>query len=370
MRFKTLGIVLVSAMALFTAFYWITDTARRDTRYEDQFAELLAYGEELFAPDNIIYDVTVSAAGFEPATIRIQVHATIQFISTLDSDVIVRGTGGHAFELAVKAGLKATTRFASDGATTVTADGTSGSLEVTAGPEVLNESAANCAACHGLDGRGGEVGNSGRIAPNLHSISIYDKLKAQAGGSFTAVRRPGDAPDYVNLVIRFGGVVVSGDVNSPMPAWSIEAGGPLTIHQVDALTALIETWVLETAALPVEEVPDTVEAGQQVYTDKGCGSCHGADLGGVIDSDGTVIYPSIQNIGSEPVTDLPRPITRLAELQADYAADARAFLERWIRDSAVNYNDGTPTGMPVHPEGTISPSAMRALITFLLDQKQ
>jgi hypothetical protein len=36
----------------------------------------------------------------------------------------------------------------------------------------------------------------------------------------------------------------------------------------------------------------------------------------------------------------------------------------------VNYNDGTATGMPVHPEGKISASALQALITFLLSQKQ
>jgi hypothetical protein len=46
------------------------------------------------------------------------------------------------------------------------------------------------------------------------------------------------------------------------------------------------------------------------------------------------------------------------------------MLEKWIRDSATNYNDGTATGMQPFPEGTISESALRALITFLLDQKQ
>ena len=30
MRIKTIGIVLISAMALFTAFYWVTDPARRE----------------------------------------------------------------------------------------------------------------------------------------------------------------------------------------------------------------------------------------------------------------------------------------------------------------------------------------------------
>jgi len=280
MRIKTLGIVLISALSLFTAFYWLTDPARREDAYKTQNKELVAYGLEMFG------DVTDA-----------------------------------------------------------------------------NDHTANCANCHGKDGTGGPVGDTGRLAPNLHSKSIYEKLRAQNGGSFTQIRLPGDPPDYVNLVIRFGGVVVSGDVNSPMPAWSTEVAGPLTVNQIDALTALVETWALEAGKLPDEVVPDTVEAGQKVYTDSGCASCHGADQSGGFG-------PSLLNIGNEPVTDLPTPISHLDELKADYAADARSFLERWIRDSAVNYNDGTVTGMPVHPEGKISASALQALITFLLSLKQ
>ncbi|MDQ2853966.1 MAG: cytochrome c [Chloroflexota bacterium] len=280
MRIKTLGIVLMSAMGLFTAFYWVTDPARRETAYKTQVEELVTYGQQMFGP-----------------------------------------------------------------------------------PTAANDHTANCAGCHGADGTGGPVGDTGRLAPNLHSKSIFDKLKAQNGGSFTDVRKPGDPPDYVNLVIRFGGVVVSGDVNSPMPAWSSEVGGALTVNQIDALTALVETWALEAGAKPDVAVPNTVEAGQKVYTDSGCGGCHAPDLTGGFG-------PSLVNIGGAPVVNLPTPITHLDQLQADYKADARAFLERWIRDSSVNYNDGTPTGMPVHPEGKISKSAMQALITFLLSHKQ
>jgi mono/diheme cytochrome c family protein len=211
---------------------------------------------------------------------------------------------------------------------------------------------ANCAQCHGANGEGGQVGDTGRQAPNLHGRQIVDKLKAN--------------PEYVNLVIRFGGVVASGDVNSPMPAWSDEVGGALTKEQVDAVTALVESWAAETAAQPVEDIPDTVEAGQQVFSASGCGGCHGADLAG------TDIAPSLLNIGNEPVTgaDLPTPLSAQDQLVADYEADPRAMLEKWIRDSATNYNDGTATGMQPFPEGTISESALRALITFLLDQKQ
>jgi cytochrome c553 len=281
MRIKTVAIVLISAMSLFTAFYWLTDAARRESAYKTQIKELLAYGEEVFKP--------------------------------------------------------ADDRF----------------------PD-----RAGCASCHGIDGTGGQIPNSSRLAPNLHAKSIYEKLRVQNGGTFTDIRKPGDPPDYVNLVIRFGGVVVSGDVNSPMQAWSTEVGSALTINQIDALTAMIETWALEAGKLPDVEVPNTVEAGQKAYVDSGCGSCHGPGLAGV---PGT--FPSLLNIGNQPVIDLPTPISHLAELQADYAANKGAFLERWIRDSSVNYNDGTATGMPVHPEGRISKSALQALITFLLSQK-
>jgi cytochrome c2 len=276
MRIKTLGIVLMSAMSLFTAFYWLTDPARREAAYQTQLKELLAYGEEMFGAN-------------------------------------------------------------------------------TAG----NDHTAECSKCHGVDGRSE---GADTIGPNLHSKSIYEKLKTQNGGSFTDIHKPGDPPDYVNLVIRFGGVVVSGNPSSLMPAWSSEVGGALTVNQIDALTALVESWVLKAAAEPDEQVPNTVAAGQKVFSDSGCAACHAADLSGGLG-------PNLQNIGNEPVIDLPVPISHLAELQADYAAGAPAFLERWIRDSAVNYNDGTATNMPVHPEGKISVSALQALITFLLSQK-
>jgi cytochrome c553 len=280
MRIKTLGIVLISALSLFTAFYWLTDPARRESAYQTQIKELVAYGQEMFGP-----------------------------------------------------------------------------------PTAANDHTANCATCHGADGTGGPVGKTGRLAPNLHARSIFEKLKAYNGGSFTEIRKAGDPADYVNLVIRFGGVVVSGDPTSPMPAWSNEVGGALTLNQIDALTALVETWALEAGALPVESIPPTVEAGAKVYTDSLCASCHAPDLSGGVG-------PNLQNIGNQPVTDLPTPITHLDQLKADYAKDPAAFLERWIRDSSTNYNDGTATGMPVHPVGKISASAMQALITFLLSQKQ
>ena len=126
MRLKTLGVVLITALAAFTMLYWVTDDRRRESVAVAQEDELLEFGEVIFS-DNPA----------EPA-------------------------------------------------------------------------AAGCAQCHGADGTGGEPGAQ-VVGPNLHSRSIFDKLKVN--------------PNYVHLAVSYGGVVVSGNVNSPMPAWSAEVGG-------------------------------------------------------------------------------------------------------------------------------------------------
>jgi mono/diheme cytochrome c family protein len=209
--------------------------------------------------------------------------------------------------------------------------------------------AAGCAQCHGADGMGGDA-DAQIIGPSLHSRSLADKLKAN--------------PNYVRLAVTYGGVVVSGNVNSQMPAWGAEVGGPLNEQQIDAVVALVESWAEEAAEQPIEEVPDTVEAGAEVYASAGCVSCHGPELMG--GSAG----PNISAIGSELVTDLDewRVPSGLDQMIADYEEDPRNFLELWIRDSAANYNDGEPTLMPPHPESQLSESALQALITFLLAQ--
>jgi len=265
MRLKTLGVLLVTAMAAFTMLYWLTDGVRREEVAAEQEDELLHFGEVIFSDDPS-----------EPA-------------------------------------------------------------------------AAGCARCHGPEGEGGEIPNDpeGRSAPSLRTASLADKLRVN--------------PNYVHLAVSYGGVVVSGNVNSPMPAWSSEVGGPLNEQQVEAVVTLVESWAEEAAGETPEEVEDTVEAGAGVYSAAGCAGCHGQELEG-----GT--GPNLQTIGSELVTDLPVEPSELEQMQTDYDADPRAFLEQWIRDSAGNYNGGEATGMPPYPESALNESQLRALITFLLDQ--
>ncbi|MEP7081624.1 MAG: c-type cytochrome [Chloroflexota bacterium] len=209
--------------------------------------------------------------------------------------------------------------------------------------------AVGCARCHGPQGEGGPIPNDpdGRTAPSLHTTSLAEKLRANQ--------------NYVRLVVSYGGVVVSGNVRSPMPAWSSEVGGPLNEQQLDAVVALVEGWAEEAAANAPDEVENTPEAGAQVYVSAGCQGCHGPELEG-----GT--GPDIRAINSEVITDLPVEPSQLDQMVADYAEDPRLFLERWIRDSATNYNDGEATGMPAHPETSLPASHLQALITFLLEQ--
>jgi mono/diheme cytochrome c family protein len=265
MRLKTLGVVVVTALALFTVFYWVTDPSRLTDRQAQASKELLAYGERVFANNK------------------------------------------------------------------------------------TDASAAQCARCHGDDGKGGPVPGTKNLAPNLHSASIAKKLKVN--------------PDYLSLVIRFGGVVVSGNVSSDMPAWSTEVGGSLTVEQIDAVTALVTGWAEEAATQSQAPVANTADAGRQVFLAK-CASCHAADLSGGVG-------PNLQNIGNALVTTgLTTPPSGLSQMLADYAKDKKAFFTKWIRDSTNNYNGGTATGMPAFPVSDLPDDQLQALITFLLTQKK
>jgi mono/diheme cytochrome c family protein len=221
--------------------------------------------------------------------------------------------------------------------------------EVIFSDDATEPAAAGCARCHGADGTGGPIPNDpdGRRAPSLHTASLANKLRVN--------------PAYVHLAVSYGGVVVSGNVNSPMPAWSAEVGGPLNRQQVEAVVALVTEWATEAGAEAPEDVPDTVEAGAEVFVSAGCVSCHGVDLEGGVG-------PPLTNIGNVMGEDLPTSVSDQEQLIADYAEDPRQALELWIRDSAGNYNGGTATGMPPHPEDALSESALTALITFLLSQ--
>ena len=264
MRLKSLGVILVTAIAAFTMLYWITDNGRREAVAVEQDEELIHFGEIIYSDDPS-----------EPA-------------------------------------------------------------------------AAGCARCHGPEGEGGPIPNDpeGRSAPSLRTPTLAEKLRVN--------------PNYVHLAVSYGGVVVSGNVNSPMPAWAADVGGPLNEQQVEAVVTLVESWAEEAAENAPEDVEDTAEAGAQVYASVGCAGCHGAELQGGVG-------PALTNVGNE-VGNLPQEVAEQDQYVADYEEDPRMALEQWIRDSSANYNNGEATGMPPHPEGVLPDSQLQALITFLLEQ--
>ena len=355
MRMKALGVALMVGFAAFTTFYWITDAPRRGGFEVVDTEELPDFGLLVFLPDDTYtIEVDVTDAGFSQADVALTeiplfVNTTISFKNLTGAELTVSGTGMRPFEVVIGDTRTSPVKFDEDGDTTVAAQGMGSTLLVMAGPPHLTPYGANCARCHGVDGTGG-------IGPNLHSLSLANKW-LQTGG------RQG-LNNYVQWVITLGGVVRSGNIQSLMPAWGQEYGGSLTRQQIEALTAMIGEWAEETLANPPpEDVPDTVEAGAEVYVAAGCVGCHGPELEGGIG-------PNLQTIGSQLVTDLPYPVSQLDQMRADYDADKRTFLERWIRDSAANYNDGTPTQMPAFPESDLTADQLQALITFLLEQTQ
>lgn len=125
---------------------------------------------------------------------------------------------------------------------------------------------ANCSSCHGAEATGGAAlspyGGDPWPAPNLTTIAAR----------YAESRTVTDVRDHTETTIR------RGRPGTPMPAWSIAYGGPMTDHQIDRITDF----------LLASQRPDETEAqaasemsGQQLY-EQNCVRCHGADLQGVV----------------------------------------------------------------------------------------
>jgi mono/diheme cytochrome c family protein len=346
---KALGVALMVGFAAFTTFYWISDAPRRDAEAVTDVEEQLEFGRIVFLPDDTFtVSVELTDAGFGLTSLDVFLNTTLSFENKTDAPITVTGTGATPFEAEVEPSGSAPQRFSIEGTTTITGAGMANTLVVNASPPHLQPYGANCARCHGVDGTGG-------IGPNLHSLDLAQKW-AQTGGAQSL-------NNYVAWVITLGGVVRSGNVQSLMPAWGQEFGGTLTRQQIEALTAMIGEWAAETLANPPPDtdVPDTPEAGAEVFQTAGCAGCHGQDLQGGVG-------PNLQTIGSEPITTIPPLVTATLDtekIQSDYDADARAFLENWIRNNS-SYNDGNPTAMPLFSADQLNDSQLQALITFLL----
>ena len=112
---------------------------------------------------------------------------------------------------------------------------------------------ANCARCHGPEGKGG-------VGPPLNDqAKLYNavtKTGASGGGHLN--------PDYIRSVLTNGGRIVCGDPNSVMPAW-LDPKGPLNYREVEDIikfiTASKDTQFTYQPAhvLPPATVPPPVE---------------------------------------------------------------------------------------------------------------
>ena len=148
-------------------------------------------------------------------------------------------------------------------------------------PEVLQMGAElytqNCQVCHGEQGEG-RVGAT--LSKNWPSI------------------RP-------DLTIK--NVITNGVTGSPMPAWSQDKGGPLTVEQIDALVAYILTWetgepfqyvpasepTQRPAITPLPDVEGDPNQGAVLF-DENCTMCHGPNGEGRIGARLAKDWPSIR----------------------------------------------------------------------------
>ena len=97
---------------------------------------------------------------------------------------------------------------------------------------------ANCARCHGPNGKGL---NEGYTAPPLNDqMKLYVHL----------------SPQYIANVLREGGRYVCGNAKSAMPVWSNENGGPLNYIQIQNLIAFLRAPSNQEFAI---RDPDTLE---------------------------------------------------------------------------------------------------------------
>jgi plastocyanin/mono/diheme cytochrome c family protein len=106
--------------------------------------------------------------------------------------------------------------------------------QVTAVERGYNLYIANCARCHGPNGKGTE---EGYIAPPLNDpMKLYVHLN----------------PAYIKNVLTVGGRYVCGNPNSIMPVWADVNGGPLNYRQIEELIAFLRAPKTDTSGKVIE----------------------------------------------------------------------------------------------------------------------
>lgn len=187
--------------------------------------------------------------------------------------------------------------------------------------------AENCAVCHGASGEG-RVGAT--LAKNWPSI------------------RP-------DLTVR--NIIINGIDGSPMPAWSMANGGPLSDAEIDALVAYILSWqvggypknppvaapVVRPAGSPPPNVDGSPENGAALYA-QNCVVCHGSNGEGRIGATLAKNFPSIrpdltiQATIRNGISGSPMPawsVDNGGPLSNEEIADLTAYILSWEQPSPL-----------------------------------
>lgn len=107
-----------------------------------------------------------------------------------------------------------------------------------------------CKVCHGADGEGYRADNAPALANPELLASVSDEFLFQA--------------------------IAQGRAGTPMSAWSIERGGPLTPNDIAALIAFLRSWYAgPRAVLNDKPLVGDVSQGAAIFSAQ-CTSCHGA----------------------------------------------------------------------------------------------
>jgi len=153
--------------------------------------------------------------------------------------------------------------------------------------------AANCAICHGPDGRG-----NGASAP-----SMIPRPRDFTQGLFKYKTTPAGAPPSDDDLYA---VIADGLTASAMPAWR----DLLTSDEIRSLVGVVKSMspAFANAAPPIAIPPRvnadaaSLERGRKLYAETGCAQCHGDNLRGGVELQDAKAYPVISRDLTAPWT--------------------------------------------------------------------
>ncbi len=208
---------------------------------------------------------------------------------------------------------------------------------------------ANCATCHGEEGKAEECFDAGSGEPigcQGLPLNYSPLLCGDVPLRLEALNWEGSKEAYINSTIA------SGRAGTVMPTWGEQYGGPLRNDQVNNLTQFVLNWDTEelcSTPIVVFDWPETYEAfvvdypdsdpviGEELYTiTYGCAACHG----NMDDESSALVGPWLGDISE-----------RGGDIVEGQSADE--YVYESILDPSAHISEQCPTGPCAGP-----PSAM------------